>query len=111
MTVLFAVYLYHLTRYFSTEVKTFQTCFPFTTIWGCQCVKLCSFNDPCGETAVAAASSNKEEEERRRVEHEIRKEKMDVMNTALLTFPAVRHIKWKICKWGKKRQNWVRVFT
>lgn len=93
MTVLCAVYLYHLTRYFSTEVKTFQTCFPFTSVWGYQCVKLCSFNDPCGETAVAAASSNKIEEEQRRVEHEIRKEKMDVMNTALLTFPTVRHIK------------------
>lgn len=57
MMVLCAVYLYHLTRYFSTEVKTFQTCFCFTTIWGCQCVKLYSFNDPCGESAVAAAAA------------------------------------------------------
>ena len=63
----------------------FQTCFPFTTIWDCHCVKLCSFNDPCGETTVAAASSNKKEEEQR-VKQKIRKEKMDVMNTALLTF-------------------------
>lgn len=61
-------------------------------------MKLCSFNDPCGETAVAAASSNKKEEEERGVEHKIRKQKMDVMNTALLTFPTVSHIKWKICK-------------
>lgn len=28
-------------------------------------MKLCSFNDPCGETAVAAASSNKKEQQRR----------------------------------------------
>ena len=55
-------------------------------------MKLCSFNDPCAETAVAAASSDKKEEHRR-VVHEIKKEeKMDVMNRALLTFLTVRHI-------------------
>lgn len=52
-----------LTRYFIKKQKKIQTCFPF--IRGCQCVKLCSFNDPCGETAVAAASSNKKEQQRR----------------------------------------------
>lgn len=61
-------------------------------------MKLCSFNDPCGETAVAAASSNKKEEGQRRVEHKIRKEKMDVMNTALLTLLAVRQKKEYVCK-------------
>lgn len=61
-------------------------------------MKLCSFNDPCGETAVAAASNNKKEEEERGVEHKIRKQKMDVMKTALLTFPTVSYIQWKICK-------------
>lgn len=49
-------------RNFSFEVKTFQTHFPFSTFWGCQCVKLCIFNDSYGETSVAVAGDNKKEE-------------------------------------------------
>lgn len=59
-----------------------------TTIWGCQFVKLCSFNDPCRDTAVAAtAASNKKEKDETRAEHEICKEKIDAINTSHLTFP------------------------
>ena len=38
-------------------------------------------------------ATRKKKKKQKRVEHEIRKEKMDVMNTALLTFPTVSHIK------------------
>lgn len=35
-------------------------------------MKLCSFNDPCGEAAVVAAARNEEEGEQRSAEQEIK---------------------------------------
>lgn len=70
-------------------------------------MKLCSFNDPSGETAVAAtAASNRKGEEQTRVEDKTRKEKAGVTYRAHLTFLS---FKQEICKFKKKMRNWLSV--